>query len=129
MADEGLLALDVEISGGGAAGDDEGLGFDPLAVNFQTVRLPGLEFLDYAVLKAGSEFFRLLLHSHDEIRAVHAVGEAWKILHRGRRCQLAPGEASLKNKRGEVSAGGVNGGGESGTAGADDDDILHRAAK
>ena len=91
--------------------------------------LAGLEFLDNAVLEARAEFFRLLLHAQDQVGAINAIRKAGEIFHSRGRGQLAAGESPLQDERGEVGPGSVDGGGESGTSGADDDDILHRGAK
>ena len=129
MADECFFALDIEVARGGPTGDDERLCFDPVPIDFETMRLAGLEFLDNTILESCAELFRLLLHAQDQVGAINTLGKTREIFHRRGCGQLPAGEPALKDKRGEVGSSGIDGGSESGTSGADDDDILHRVGK
>ena len=101
MADEFFLIGQTGPFGGRATGDDEGFGFDPLAVNFEAVMIfSRLEFFERAELEACAEFFGLRLHAHDEVGAIDAFGEAREIFHRGGGGELAAGLQSLQDKRG-----------------------------
>ena len=127
MADQFLLPVQIKVPGRGAAGDDEGPGFQPRAVHFDAgVGAGMLEFLDHAVLKARPEFFRLLVHPNDEVGSVHTLGEAGEIFHSGGGGELTAGLAAFQNERSEVGPGGVDGGGETGATRSDNNHIFHR---
>ena len=126
MADQLFLILQIEPSGRGAAGDDEGLGLDPCTINLEAVAmLAGLEILQRAVLETRAEFLRLRVHVHDEIRAVDALGEAGKIFHRRGRGELASRLATFEDERGKLGPPRVNGRGESGATCSYNDDFFH----
>ena len=126
MPNERILPLDADVARGGSARDNEGLCFHPGAIHFDAMRRAGLKFLHNAILESGAKFFRLLVHALDQFRPVHAFGKAWKIFYGRRGGQLSSGHASFENERREIGAGGVNCGCESGTTGADNDDIFHK---
>ena len=60
----------------------------------------------------------LLLHVLDQIGTLDALGPAGKILDQRGDGELASGFVALENQRVEPGASGVDGGGESGAAGA-----------
>ncbi len=128
VADELLFAVEAEVARRRAAGNDERLGFHPLAIHLQPgVRAGVFKFLNDAVLKARAEFFRLLMHAQDQIRTLHPLGEAGKIFHGGGGGELAAGLAAFQNKRGEAGAGRVDGRGETGATRPDDNHVFHRS--
>ena len=67
---------------------------------------------------------------HHQLRAHDAVGEAGEVLDLGGEHQLPAGliagarRLALDDERREVGAGGVDGRGQAGGAGADDDDVM-----
>ena len=89
------------------------------------VPVAGLEFFERSELEPRAEFFGLCLHAHDEVRAIDALGEAGEIFHCGGGGELSTGLFALQHEGRERSAPGVNGRGESGAAGADDDNFFH----
>ena len=77
-------------------------------------------------LQLGAETGRLLLHVLDQLRPLDALGPAGKVLHQCGDGKLASGLVAFEDERLEVGAGGVDGGGESGAAGAQDDGVAGR---
>ena len=78
----------------------------------------------------GAEAGGLLAEAHHQLGAHDALGEAGEVLDLGGEHELAAGlvagadgSPSMTSGR-EVGAGGVDGGGEAGGAGADDDDVA-----
>jgi hypothetical protein len=80
--------------------------------------------VDEGLLEAGAEARGLFAHVLRELEAVDAVREAGEIFHLARGGELAAGERSLEHEGIQAGAGGVNGGGETGATGADDDDVF-----
>jgi hypothetical protein len=81
-----------------------------------------------SVTNSGPEPLGLGAHVQDQLRAHDAVGEAGVVLDVGGQRQLPAGRTALDHaldqQRLEVGAGGVDGGGQPGGAGADDDDVV-----
>ena len=65
------------------------------------------------------------MHVDDELRAVDAIGKAGEILDHCRGGKLPARLRSLKDKRIQVRARGVNRGGQARATAADDDHFLH----
>ena len=70
----------------------------------------------------GAEALGLLAELHHQLGAEDAVGEAGVVLDVGGEHELPAGADALDDDRVQVRAGGVDGRGQSGGAGADDDD-------
>ena len=81
--------------------------------------------LHRAALVAGAEFFGLLAQILHQLISVDTFGKTREILDFGSCGALATGKRSLEDERLQVGAAGVDGGGETGTNGADDDDIFN----
>jgi hypothetical protein len=129
VADEGFFAFNAEVARGGAGGDDDGLGFAPLAIDLETgMGSNVLEIFHVAVLEAGAEFFGLLVHAHDEIGAIDPLGETGEIFHRSGGGKLAAGLAAFQNEGREVGAGGVDGGSQARASRTHYDHVFHRKA-
>jgi len=126
VADEGLFAGQAEPTGAGSAGDDEGAGAEDVAAG--DIQLDGalgeIGAEQVAVAKFCAKAGRLFVHVVDELGALDAFGPAGKIFDERGDGQLAAGLMAFQNEGLEVSAGGVDGGGESGTTGAEDDGIA-----
>ncbi len=127
-AGQALLVGEAELAVAGAHGEDDGLG-----VVLHVVGV--LDHLDLAgevdgggVVgdEGGAEALGLPAHLVHEVRAHDALGEAGVVLHLGGVHQGAAAlERALEHHRLEVGAGGVDGRGVAGGAGADDDDVVH----
>ncbi len=67
------------------------------------------------------------LHAHvvDELGPLDAFGKAREIFHQGGDGELAAGLVAVDDQRGEVGTRGINGRGQAGAAGADDDDVTN----
>jgi hypothetical protein len=88
-----------------------------------------VERCDVVVDDLGAELLRLLLELGHELGALDAVGEAGVVLDLGGVHQLSADlDRARDEQRLEVRARRVDGGGESGGAGADDDDLTHEEA-
>jgi len=71
-------------------------------------------------LKLGPEARGLLLHVVDQFRTLDALRPAGKVLDQGGDGELAAGFVAFEDQGIEAGAGGVDGRGESGAAGAED---------
>ena len=116
---------DAQVTGRGARGDDHGLGFVGGFAALELLDRAGeVDGVDAVPGELRTETFGLALHVRDELIAIHAVDEAREVLDLGGRGQLAAGLAALEHQRSEAGAGGVDRGGQAGTAGAEDKDVF-----
>ena len=67
----------------------------------------------------------LLLHVLDQFRALDAFRPAGKVFDQGGDGELAAGLMAFEYQRLEVGAGGINGGRQTGAAGAQDDGVAN----
>ncbi len=127
MADERLLAGQAKPTGACARGDDERAGVDGF--------LAGAEIEDVGMLRevggdeVGHPEFRaeadgLLFHVLDEFGTLDAFGPAGEVFDQRGDGELASGLVAFEDQRLEVGAGGVDGGGEAGAAGAEDNGVA-----
>ena len=72
----------------------------------------------------GAEALGLLADPHHQLRAEHALGEAGVVLDVGGDHQLAAGLKTLDTERVQIRARGVDGGCQSCTGAADDDQVT-----
>ena len=78
MADQFLFVVQPEISGRGAAGDDQRLGLEPFIIGLEPDMLVArLEIGHFGVGKTGAEFLGLSVHVQDQLRSVDAVRKSW----------------------------------------------------
>ena len=127
VADEGLLGGEVEPARGGAGGDDERAGVDGLLADGELEGVLGESTAArWAMRELGAEAGGLLLHVLDELGALDAFGPAGEVFDERGDGELAAGLVAFEDERLEVGAGGVDGGGESGAAGAEDDGVASR---
>ena len=73
----------------------------------------------------GAEARGLLLHVVDELGALDAVGPAGEVFDQRGDGELAAGLVAFEDERLEVGARGVDGGGQPGAAGAQDDGVAN----
>ena len=127
VADEGLLGGEIEPAGARSARDDERAGVDGLMTDAEgdgmRVEIHGIEMGE---AEFGTEASGLLLHILDKLRALNAVGPAGEVFDERGDGELAAGLVALEHERLEVRAGRVDGGSESGAAGAEDDGVAGR---
>src|SRR5690606_22374078 len=90
-------------------------------------RSGGVRGVHLGAAEAGAEVGGLLAQVVHEHEAVDAFGEAGEVLDLAGGGELAAGEGSLDDERVEIGATGVDGGGEAGATGADDDDVFDRS--
>ena len=127
MTDKLLFPVNAQPASRGSARHDQGLCFNPRSIDLDPVDAVNLfKFLDRAVLEARAKAFGLGVHFHDQLGAVNSLGEAGEILHFCRGGQLTAGLTPFQDERGEIGAARVDGGGETGTSCADDDDLFHK---
>lgn len=125
MADEGLLGGQVEPAGGGTRGDDEGAGVDCLGADLELDGV-GAEIggVEVSHSQFGAEAGGLLLHVLDEFRPLDALGPAGEVFDQGGDGELAAWFVAFEDERLEVGTGGVDGCGEAGAAGSEDDEVA-----
>ena len=126
VADEGLLGGKAEPARGRAGGDDERAGEDDVLADGELEgRLADVDGGEMAEGDLGTEARGLLLHVVDELGALDAVGPAREIFDQCGEGELAAGLVAFEDERLEVGAGGVDGGGQPGAAGAEDDGVAN----
>jgi hypothetical protein len=127
VADEGLLGGQIEPACACTGGDDERAGVDGLAADVEGEGMLGeVDGAEVGHAQLGAEADGLLLHVLDEVGALDALGPAGKVFNQRGDGELAAGLVAFEDKRLEVGACGVDGGGESGAAGAEDDGVASR---
>jgi hypothetical protein len=121
VADQRLFARQAQPAGAGARGDDQrarrnfaSRGLEPEGIYIQIHRV------QMGQLEVSAEAGGLLLHVVDQFGALDALRPAGKVFHLGGHRELSAGLVALQNQRVKSGAGGVDGGGESGAAGAED---------
>jgi hypothetical protein len=127
MPDEGLLGWQVEPASARSRRDDEGAGVDGLAAGGEGEGTGGeVDRVEVGHAEFGAETDGLLLHVLDEVGTLDSLGPAGKVFYQSGDGELAAGLVAFEDKRLEVGAGGVDGGGESGATGAEDDSVAGR---
>jgi len=127
VADEGLLGGQVEPAGACSGGDDEGAGVDGLVADVESQGTLGeVDGAEVSHAQLGAEADGLLLHVLDELGPLDAFGPAGKVFDQRGDGELAAGLVAFEDEGLEVGAGSVDGGGESGAAGAEDDGVASR---
>jgi hypothetical protein len=127
VADEGLLGGQVEPAGARSGGDDEGAGVDGLAAHGEGEGMGGeVDRVEVGHAELGAETDGLLLHVLDEVGTLDALGPSGKVFYQSGDGELAAGLVAFEDKRLEVGSCGVDGGGESGATGAEDDSVASR---
>jgi hypothetical protein len=125
VADECLLGRKAEPARGGAGGDDERAGVDDLTVDGELEGcLADVGGGEMAEGDLGAEARGLLLHVVDEFGALDAVGPAGEVFDEGGDGELAARLVAFEDERLEVGARGVDGSGQPGAAGAEDDGVA-----
>ena len=133
MADEGLLGGQIEPSGAGTGGDDEGAGEDGFGADLELDGALGeIDGVEMTHAELGAEAGGLLLHVLDELGTLYAFGPAGKVFDQSGDGELSAGLVAFEDEGLEIGAGGVDGGSEAGAAGAEDDGVAkvefrHRA--
>ena len=127
VADQLLFVRQSQPSRRRAGGDDQGAGFMPFAVDIQAEGRAKIGLRDRAVHVLGAEALGLLLHVFDQVGAVDAFGKSGKILDLGGDGELAAGLMPDHDQRFQTGAGGIDRGGISGAARADNDDVSHNS--
>ncbi len=84
-----------------------------------------LQICRFGIGKTGAEFFCLLVHVQDQLRAVDPFGKAGKILNHRRSRKLAARLSTFEHERAQVCAGGVNRRRQPGTTAPDNDHLFH----
>src|ERR1039458_5319423 len=125
-----VFAFQSQVAMVGAAGDDNGLRLDRLAIDREPKRLPGqVHRLDAAELEPRAEALRLLLHTHHQLVAIDALREAGIIFDRGRRGQQSPRMFAGQDQWAQVGSRGIKRGSQAGAARTDDSDFFHKDAQ
>ena len=115
VADQGLLAREIQPARAGARSDDQCPRVDrvPAGTQVEHVRVLGeIDRDEVSHYKLGSEPRRLLLHVLDQFGSLYAIRPAWKIFDQRRNGELAAGLVPFQEERLKVGAGCVNGCGQ-----------------
>ena len=119
----------AEAVGTGARGQDQGLGFDHLALHREAIgTLAQVDRIGVSLDQARAPAHGLGPHPVHQIGAQDPIGETGEILHIGGGHQLAPSDAARLETRdqqgAEVGPGGINSGGIASGPGTDDDQVF-----
>ena len=107
--------------------DDEGAGVDEVFADGEGEGRGGeVGGGEMGHAELGAEAGGLLLHVLDEFGALHAVGPAGEVFDEGGDGELASWLVTFEDERLEVGARSVDGSGEPGAAGAEDDGFADR---
>ena len=114
----------------GAGGDDHRFRLDRFAVHRQHKRLLGqIHFFHRAETGLGAKALRLFLHPRHQFKTVNALGKTGEIFHDAGGGEQSAGHFSCQDERREIGPRRVNGGGQPGAPGSDDDDFFHKDAQ
>lgn len=127
MANQRLLGGKIEPARACSRRDNQRVCLDDLAADLQFKRVPrqvhGIK-VGHPQLRAKAD--RLLLHVLDQLRSLDTLGPAGKVFNQRRNGELSAGFVALEHEGLQVRAGGVDGGGESGATGTQDDSVACR---
>jgi hypothetical protein len=125
VADEGLLGGEIQPAGAGARGDDESAGVDGLFAEVEGEGTFGeIDGAEMGEAQLCSEADGLLLHVLDEVGALDALGPAGEVFNQRGDGELAAGLVAFEDERLEIGARSVDGSGESGAPGTEDDSVV-----
>ncbi len=114
--------------GGGAGGDDHGVGLEGhVAAGDREGPAPQVDLGDVVGDHLGAEPLGLLLERLHQRRAVDALHEARVVLHQRGQHELPAGLDAREHDRAQVGAGGIDGRGVPRRPGSDDDHLPCRA--
>ena len=132
LAHQRLLVGNAEVAGRGTGGDDHRAALKNTLAGLQRFDLPGKACLVHLrQLRHRAEALGALLHFFAQRKAVDAVLKARIVVDLLRQRHLPAGGELFKRQCGKPASGGVQGGGVTGGAAADDDhiiDLLHNRA-
>ena len=127
MADQFLFAVQSEISGRGAAGDDERPRLQPFIIGFDPDMLVArIEIGHFRVGKPGAKFFGLSVHVQNQLGPIDSVRKTGIIFYERRRGKLPTRLPAFQHQRAEVRPRRVNRGSQSGATAPNNDHFLHR---
>ena len=125
VADESLLGGKVQPACAGARGDDESAGVDGLLAEVEGEGTFGeIDGVEVGEAQLCSEADSLLLHVLDEVGALNTLGPSGEVFDERGDGELASGLVAFEDEGFEVGAASVDGGGESGAPGTEDDSVV-----
>ena len=126
LADECLLAGNAQGAGCRAGGDDHRAALKNALAGVQRLDFAGKAGLvDLRQLRHRTEALGALLHFFAQRKAIDAALEAGIVVDLLRQRHLPAGGEFLQHQRGKSGTGGVQGGGVSGGAAADNDHVIN----
>ena len=132
FADKRILAGNAQGAGRRAGGDDHRAALKDALAGVQRLDFPGkANLVHLCQLRHRAEALGALLHFFAQRKAIDAALEAGVVVDLLRQCHLSAGGELFQHQRGKSGTGGVQGGGVSSGAAADDDhviDLLHSHA-
>jgi hypothetical protein len=127
ITDKGLLGGEIEPARTRSGGNDERAGANDLAADGELDRTFGeIDGVEVSHFELGPEADGLLLHVLDELGTLDAFRPAGEVFNQRGDGELAAGLVAFEDERLEVGAGGVDGGGQAGAPGAEDDCVACR---
>ena len=127
MADQFLFAVQSEISGRGAAGDDERPRIQPFIIGFDPDMLVArIEIGHFRVGKPGAKFFGLSVHVQNQLRPIDSVGKPGIIFYQCRRRELPTRLPAFQHQRAEVRSRSINRSSQPCATAPNNDHFLHR---
>jgi hypothetical protein len=125
VADEGLLGGEIEPARAGSRGDDEGASVDGFFAEVEGKGTLGeVDGAEVSEAKLCTEAYGLFLHVLDEVGALNTLGPAGKVFNQRGDGELASGLVAFEDEGFEVGAPCVDGGGESGAPGTEDNCVV-----
>ena len=124
---EFFFTRESEIACRGTGADDDGFGLVDLFSDFECegAVVFTVDGFDVAEFNTGSKTFGLLLHVDHELGACDALREAGEVFYFGSGCELASWLGAGQDERVEIGTCCVDGGGITGRASSNDDDVFH----
>ena len=127
MADQFLFAVQSEISGRRAAGDDKCPRLQPFIVRFDPDMLVArIEIGYFRVGKPGAKFLGLSVHVQNQLRSIDSVGKSGIIFYKRRRRELPTRLPAFQHQWAKVRPGSINRGSQPGATAPNNDYLLHR---
>ena len=109
MTNQFLFAIQSQISGRGATGDDQCVCVQPFIIRLDPDKLvAGLEIGHFSIGKPGAKFFRLSVHVQNQLRSIDSIRKARIIFDERRRGKLPAGLSAFEHQRAEIGSRSVN---------------------
>ena len=127
MADQFLFTVQSEISGRGAAGDDECSCIQPFIIGFDPNMLVArIEIGHFRVGKPGAKFLGLSVHVQNQLWPIDSVGKPGIIFYQCGRGKLPTRLPAFQHQWAEIRSRSVNRRSQPRATAPNNDHLLHR---